>query len=174
MYNSLDLVNARFLVVALPAAVWPSFLAECTRLLRPGGILRLSEMVDPGVTTSPAFERMQRLLFQMMYQRGYGFAPDAGGFGITTVLPRLMRNAGYPEVHVAAHALEFSAGTEAWAAFYRNTEVGYRLGLPLLVQAGLITQEEVEHLYGEMLIEMYGDDFSGLWHFTTFWATRPA
>jgi|GEM_PF-2687044 SAM-dependent methyltransferase len=33
---SFDLVNARFLFAALPEAIWPSFLSECMRLLRPG------------------------------------------------------------------------------------------------------------------------------------------
>src|ERR1019366_6732661 len=37
---SFDLINARFLFAALPTAAWPTFLAECTRMLRPGGILR--------------------------------------------------------------------------------------------------------------------------------------
>lgn len=169
---SFDLVNARFLMAALPAALWPSFLAECTRLVRPGGIIRFTEMVDPGVTTSPAFERMQQLLFQIMHQRGYGFAPLGNGFAMTTVLPRLLRQAGYPEIYHAAHALEFSSGAPGWGAFYDNTKVAYRLALPLYVQPGLLTEEEAEALYNQMLIEMQAEDFAGMWHFVTFWARK--
>ena len=36
--DSFDLVNTRFLFAALRRDAWPSFIAECMRILRPGGI----------------------------------------------------------------------------------------------------------------------------------------
>ena len=171
---SFDLVNARFLFAALPEAIWPSFLSECMRLLRPGGILRLTEPIILGDTTSPAFEDMQLLLFQMLHRRGYGFSVDGSDLGLPTVLPQLLSQSGYSEVHVVPHALDVSAGAAAWADFYHNTEVAYRLGLLSLVQPGVISQEKIELLYRQMLTEMQSEEFSGQWHFTTFWATKQA
>src|SRR5947209_14425138 len=51
---SFDLVNARFLFAVLKRDAWSPFLDECTRVLRPGGILRLTESVDFGYTNSAA------------------------------------------------------------------------------------------------------------------------
>ena len=172
--DSFDLLNARFLVTAFPAARWSPFLAECMRVLRPGGMLRITELIDSGVTTSPALERMQHLASLMMHQRGYGFSADGHGFGIVAVLPSLLRRAGYEQVSYHAHALEISQGTPVWPALYENTRIVYLLGQSNLVGTGLITQPEMERLYERALAEMQQEDFCGMWHFTTFWATKPA
>jgi SAM-dependent methyltransferase len=42
--ESFDLVNARLASALLPPTQWPLYLAECLRVLRPGGILRLTEV----------------------------------------------------------------------------------------------------------------------------------
>jgi ubiquinone/menaquinone biosynthesis C-methylase UbiE len=170
---SFDLVNARFLVAALPAAQWPSLLAECRRVLRPGGLLRVTEPVDAGTTNSLAFERIQQLVCGMMQQRGYGFSPDGHGFGIVSVLPHLLRRAGYREVSYQAHTLEISKAAPVGPAIYDSTRIVYLLSQPNLVGAGLISQPEVDQLYEQMLADMQQEDFCGMWHFTTCWATNP-
>src|SRR2546423_1391051 len=49
--HSFDLVNARFINGVLRRETWKPFIAECTRILRPDGVLRLTEMVNIGATT---------------------------------------------------------------------------------------------------------------------------
>jgi SAM-dependent methyltransferase len=170
---SFDLVNARALCGVLRRDDWRPFIAECTRILRPGGIFRLTEPVDCGVTTSPAFEQMQAQWFQMYTRGSYGFSPDGKGFGITPVLPRLLRQAGYHDIQYKAHALEFSTGTPAWANFYRNMDVACQLGQGVAVKMGIASREEWERAYQQMLIEMNAEGFCGIWHFTTFWGAKP-
>ncbi len=60
----------------------------------------------------------------------------------------------------------------AWRDFYRNAEIGYRLGKPFYLKTGIITDEEFEQLYQQMLIEMHSNDFYGMWHYMTFLATK--
>jgi len=170
---SFDLVNARALFGVLRRDAWQPFIAECTRILRPGGILRLTEPVDFGVTTSLAFEQMQALWFRLYTRGGYGFSPHGPGFGLAPVLPRLLRLAGYRDVQYAAHALEFSADTPAWADFFHNMEVACQLGRDPAVKSGVASREEWDRVYQQMLIEMHAEDFCGIWHFTTFWGTKP-
>ncbi len=170
---SFDLVNARFLVGVLPSARWQSFIAECTRILRPGGTIRLTEMIDAGVSSSPAFEQLQSFLYQSFQQAGYGFSADGRTLGMTHVLPSFLRKAGYQSVRRQAHTLEFSMHTEGWIDFYRNAEMGYKLSQPFFVKSGATTQEEAERLYQQMLIEMHGEDFCGMWHYVTFLGTKP-
>lgn len=170
--SSFDLVNARFLTGVLPRANWPGFIAECTRILRPGGSIRLTELIDSGVSTSPAFEKLQSLIYQALWQTGYGFSIDGRTLGMTHAIPRLLRAAGYQELRHLGFGLEFSVNTAGWMDFYRNAEIGYRLGKPFYLKTGVITDEEFEQLYQQMLIEMHSDNFYGMWHYMTFLATK--
>jgi SAM-dependent methyltransferase len=171
--NAFDLVNMRFVGGVLLRTDWPRVIAEATRLLRSGGILRLTEVVDWGTATTPAFERMEALLNEAAWRAGYGFSPDGRTIGITPMLPRLLRSAGYQRVQRRAYALELSAQTEHWADDYRNYEVAYLLLQPFLVKTGVISQPEVERLYQQMLAEMRAPDFCGMWHFLTVRGVRP-
>ena len=169
---SFDMINARFLSGVLQREVWPSFIAECTRLLRPGGILRLTDMIEPGTSTSPAYEQLNAILYQALWKAGYGFSPNGLTSGIAHTLPWLMRKAGYTNMRHAAYGLEFSADTDAWADVYHNAEVGFKLAQPFLVKIGATTEEEMERLYQQALIEMHAEDFRGMWHYMTFWGVR--
>lgn len=171
--STFDLVNARFVGGVLPRTAWAPFIVECTRLLRSGGILRLTEVIDWGTSTSPAFEQMSALFNQATWRLGYGFSPDGRTIGTTEVLPRLLRTAGYQHVQCKAHVLEQSADTPAWADSYRNYEVAYSLLQPFLVKAGVIMQEDLSRLYQQLLIEMHYDDFCAMWHFMSAWGTKP-
>jgi hypothetical protein len=77
---------------------------------------------------------------------GYGFSPIGRTVGVTSVIPSLLRNAGYQDIQHAAYALEFSTGTEAWANVYRDAEVVGRLLQPLLINSGVTTEEEADQL----------------------------
>lgn len=171
--NAFDLVNARFLVGVLPKERWTSFIAECTRILRPGGSIRLTEMVDAGTSNSPAFERLQSLLYQAFWRAGYSFSVDGTTLGITHTIPYLLRTAGYQDVRRQAHTLEFSVNTDGWMDFYRNAEVGYKIGQPFYIKTGVATQEELDRLHQQMLIEMHYDEFCGMWHYMTFLGKKP-
>jgi SAM-dependent methyltransferase len=168
-----DIVNARLLVAVLPRQAWEPFIAECTRILRPQGVLRLTEAIDGGVTNSPAFERMQALTCCMMWQASYGFSVDGRTMDVCFMLPRLLRNARYRDIRHTAYALEFSAGTSLWMDAYHTVEIVYELGQANFVRAGITSQEEFEDLYQRMLAEMKQDDFCGMYHFMSFLAIKP-
>ncbi len=170
--GSFDLVNVRFVGGVLLRTAWAPFVAECTRLLRHGGILRLTEAIDWGTSTSPALEQMAALLSQAAWRLGYGFSPDGRTIGTALMLPRLLRNAGYQDIQSKAHILEQSVDTEFWADSYRNYEVAYSLLQPFFVKAGVITSEDVRRLHQQMLIEMHYDEFCAMWHFMGVWGKR--
>ncbi len=171
--GAFDLVNGRLLVGVLRGGIWPAFIGECRRLLRPGGIVRLTEAIDGGASTSPAYERWQAEMAKAVERAGYGFEAPARGGDVALFLPRLLRSFGYQQVQIRAHALEFSAGTDAWADLYHNAEVASFLALPFLVKTGVMTQAEAEQLHQQMLAEMRSPDFCGMWRFVTVWGKRP-
>jgi ubiquinone/menaquinone biosynthesis C-methylase UbiE len=170
---SFDLVNARLLMGVLRREAWPAFLAEGYRLLRPGGVIRLTEMVDV-VTTSPAFEKQWELFYRFLYLSGYSFSVTGTSIGIATVLPRLLGIAGFTQVRHLTHVQDFSMGSESWMDGYRNQEVLNVTMMPLLVQVGLISQEELDTLNQHVLIERNAEDFCGMGYFHTVLATKPA
>ena len=170
--NSFDLVNARFLFAVLRREAWPSFIAECTRILRPGGILRVTEPLDIGVTSSPSYQRIMGLWYQASWQAGYGFSVDGKTLGITHMLPTLLRQTGLHTLQFRAHVLEVSAGTDAWSDFYRNAEVGGQQARPFFVKMGVVTKAEIEALYQQAFIEMYSEEFRGMWHYLSVWGSK--
>lgn len=172
---SFDLVNARLLFAVLKRDAWPIFLRECTRVLRPGGLLRLTEPTSCATTSSAAVNQLQELLItQALWQMGYGFSPDGRSFGIIHILPHHLRQLGYQQVHLMAHAFEYSAGTVAWPDQYHNVEIiGYQVK-PLFVKLGLISAESFDQLQQEALIDMQRETFCGVSHLTTALGCKPA
>ncbi len=171
---SFDLVNARLLFAVLKRDAWPVFLRECTRVLRPGGLLRLTEPTSFATTSSAAANQLLELLCtQALWKAGYGFSPDGHYFGIMHVLPPFLRQLGYQQVHLLAHAFEFSAGTAAWADQYRNVEIiGYQTK-SFFVKLGLISPEAFDQLQQQALSDMLRETFYGMGHLTTVLGSKP-
>ena len=171
--NSFDLVNARFLVGFMPQKAWPTILQECLRILRPGGVLRLTEFDEPGTTNSPAFEEWLALTFSTTRKAGLTAAPDGRNFGITPLLRRFLLEAGCQVINSRSHVIDFSNGTPAYEPMYENCEIAFKLVQPFIIKLAGISQEEVDQKYQKMLAEMTTQDFCGLWYYLTVWGQKP-
>jgi SAM-dependent methyltransferase len=89
--HSVDLVNARFLFGVLPKNAWTPLVTECLHILRPGGVLRLSEM-EKSICNASAGEQMSTLLAH--FQAGRSFSLDGYSIGITSLIGKFLRNVG--------------------------------------------------------------------------------
>jgi SAM-dependent methyltransferase len=170
---SFDLVNARFLSGVLRQDTWPLLVAECTRILRPGGILRLTEGDDLGISTSPATERLSSLALQASWRLGYGFSPDGRTLGMSAAIVQLLRQAGYLDVHIIPLVVDYSAQTEGWNDFVHNNEIIYQHLKPALISLHIATAEEIEQLQQQALLETYSDDFTCIAHIISTWGLSP-
>ncbi|HLI06466.1 MAG TPA: methyltransferase domain-containing protein [Ktedonobacteraceae bacterium] len=171
--NSFDLVNARFITGFMSKAAWPLLVRECMRVLRPGGILRLTECESP-LTNSKGSERMYELLAQALARTERIFSVDGRHIGITPVLGRLLHDAGFAAIQKTSHVIDYSFGTEAHAGCYQDVRTFLKLLQPFFVNIGVTTQEEVNRLYLQTLEEMQSEDFCGIFFFLTAWGTKPA
>ncbi len=170
---SFDLVNERTLLGVMAPGEWPQVLAECKRILRPGGIIRLTEFEMP-VTTSPALEELNYLITRAFYETGRSFSVNRRHMGITPVLKRLLRDAGFQHVNHQGHVMDISAGTADFEGFFRNFVYGSELLKPFLLKVeGLTTEQEYDRLYQHMQAEMLASDFCGLWMYVTAWGEKP-
>ena len=170
---SFDLVNERTLYGVLGPGEWPQVLAECKRILRPGGLIRLTEFEWP-VTTSPALSSLGHLHTKSFYHFGRSCAADAWHVGITPVLKRLLRDAGFQNIHHQGHVIDISAGTADFEGFFRNFVNGVQLAKPFSLKVpGLTTEQEYDRLSQHMQAEMLASDFCGLWTYVTAWGEKP-
>lgn len=170
--NSFDLVNARYLVGVLTSKTWPPMLREAFRVCKPGGIIRLTETEMP-ITNSLAVEQITQLLLNAFSITGRNIGPTARNFGITTVLPRLLSNAGCDDVEYASNSLDFSTGTEAHDGFYQDYMASFHLGKDFIVSLKLTTAEQYDEIYEQMLREMVADDFCAMNYNLTAWGRKP-
>ena len=169
--NSFDLVNGRLLNGSLTQTDWPVLLRECQRILRPGGIICLTEG-DWGITNGPISEQLSVLLTEAMHKAKHGISPSA--FGSTVMLQPFMRRTGYQNVQAQAFHLEYSAGTDAHYSAYQDIIAMYQLLQPFLVKMNVTTQEELDHLYPQLPAEMLANDFCGMWFFLRAWGEKPS
>ncbi len=170
---SFDLVNERTLFGVMAPGEWPQLLAECKRILRPGGIIRLTELELP-VTTSPALNELWDIGARAFYKSGRSFSVDGRHIGITPVLKRLLRDAGFQDVKYQGYVLDISAGTADFEGFFRNFVYVMQLVKPFLLRAeGLTSEQEYDRLYQQMQAEMLASDFCGLWTYVTAWGEKP-
>lgn len=83
--ESFDLINARFIVGFQDKASWPVLLAECRRVLTPGGILLLSEC-ERGISNSAALQRLEGWLTRALCEQGRTFSVDGVLFSVIITL----------------------------------------------------------------------------------------
>jgi trans-aconitate methyltransferase len=168
---SFDLINARFLFGVLQRNEWKPFIHECTRLLKPGGILRLAEPVNMGNTNSPAHRQFTALLTKAMWRAGYGLG-DESSIDSTFLFPSLLHQAGYEDIHYQPSILDASTGTDQWSGSYENYLVVGNVSKPLIAKTGVASLEEYEQVHQQMLIDMKQEDFCLIWHSAIVWGTK--
>jgi ubiquinone/menaquinone biosynthesis C-methylase UbiE len=171
--NTFDLVNARFITGFMAPPDWPRLIAECWRVTRPGGLLRMTESDSVGSTTSPAFATTSRIFAQAFHRAGRSLSPDGRDAGITPLLPRFFHQAGYQNIREQAHVLNFSQGAPAYNSQYENVKVALLLVQPFLVKTGVTTDQEWEELCNRVMMEMLEEDFCALWYFLSVWGEKP-
>jgi ubiquinone/menaquinone biosynthesis C-methylase UbiE len=168
--NSFDLVNGRLLAFLSPEQ-WTDLLRECMRIVRPGGVIRLTE--NDVVTTNFATDTVFSLFYRASTLAGQSFSPTGRVLGTTSRLSSLLKKAGCTNIQYRAHALDFSAGTAIHETFCKVTFLFLTLMQTFLIGTGVTTQEELENLLYQMEAEMYSDDFSAVMFLLTAWGEKP-
>lgn len=170
--DSFDLVNARFVVGFMPPHAWPGLIQECLRILRPGGILRLTEG-EWGLSNKPAFEKYCGLVNQSLQRAGQSFSPNGTHMGILPMLRPFLQEAGYQHIGHMAHVVDFSYGMEAHESSFQDFLVAFKLVQPFIIRCKVAKQEELDELYQQVLVEMQSEDFCALWILLTVWGYKP-
>ncbi|QBD76080.1 class I SAM-dependent methyltransferase [Ktedonosporobacter rubrisoli] len=173
---SFDLINARFIVSFMWKEAWSELIKECSRILRPGGIVRFTDtdhVFSP--TNSAALEKFNIFVSDIFVRTGRSFCTEekANHFGLTSMLGALLAGAGIKNIREIPYMLNYSAGEPANFALTHNWEVVLALLMPFLKNSKAASQEELEQLYQQALVEMRRDAFRGIWCFMSTYGEKP-
>jgi hypothetical protein len=59
-----------------------------------------------------------------------------------------------------------------YEGLYQDAQIGFPLVSPFLIQLGLTTPQEFEHLHQQLLAEMLSDNFSAVGFLMTVWGHK--
>lgn len=168
--DAFDLVNLRFGSSFMLVKDWPRLLSELLRVTRPGGIVRLTDIVTTQ-TNSPALTRLVQMLLCAFYRSSHSLTEEI--VGVTHQLDRLLSESGCQHVQTKNHTLEFVAGTVGGQNFYENSRFAFQTLRPFLQKWGC-TPEDYDTIYQQAIIEMQQPDFRATWPLVTAWGTKPS
>ncbi len=172
---SFDLVNARLIDGFMTKDAWPQTIGEMMRILRPGGIMRITESDTWGHTNSFALEKLISLAVRALFVAGRTFSPYPGSqhIGLTPMLPFFFKQAGCQQIQKQAYVVDYSFGAEGHQSSYENYRVAFKLMQPFFIKQKVATQEELDQLYEQMLIEMILENFRAVLYLMSIWGTKP-
>jgi SAM-dependent methyltransferase len=172
--TSFDLVNAQFLFEDLPMEVWVPLLRECRRVLRPGGILRLTES-EVGFSNSPAHEHLWQLYLRASAWANHAGSPDGRHLGIINQLQLLMRRAGFqsPDAFCRLYSVEYSFGAGKRQEWCEDLMLKVHHTLPFLVRMEVAAPDELEQCVRRMHEEVWHPNFNGMVVVLTTWGRKP-
>ncbi|GHP00987.1 hypothetical protein KSF_110340 [Reticulibacter mediterranei] len=170
--HSFDLVNGRLFVGFMDMETWPKLLAECWRILRPGGVIRLTES-ENGISNSKACQDILAYFCQALAKLKRTYSSDGRSLGVAYMLPRLLREAGFQEVQGRAFYVDCSYSAPLHYSTFRNSEAAYALLKPFVLQHADVTEEEYDQCYNQMLIDFQKENFTSISFGLTAWARKP-
>lgn len=169
---SFDLINGRFLLGFMKREQWPMLLAECYRLLRPGGILRITEQ-ESGFSNDPSYQQYMDIWGAAWRKAGHAFAQTNAFIGVTVELKRLMHEAGLREPHHRPISIDLSTDQPAHREMLENLALALHLASPFLLALHVSTKRKIEILVKDMESLIGKQDFAAYWFLQTIWAEKP-
>lgn len=172
--HSFDLVNIRFIEGFVSKSKWPPLIDECVRITRPGGIIRITEADNYGVTNSPAYQKITNFVLQGQHLLGNAFSADGHSSGLIPACGSFLIKAGCTEVARKAHILDFSTPMPLHDTYTKDVVIAFRLGAKVMSKLADLSEEEWIKLVDQMEIEMISEDFCGVLIYVTTWGKVPA
>jgi ubiquinone/menaquinone biosynthesis C-methylase UbiE len=168
--SSFDLINQRLGLSFVRTWNWLDLLNEFARVVRPGGVIRLTE-ADMVESNSAGLARREQLLLQAFYQAGHFFVRQQDG--ITRELAPLLQRYGLRNIQTRVHRLEYRSGTEQGRLFAENMAHGFRTLKPFM-QKWTTIPEDYDALYQQTVEEMQQENFVAIWPLLTVWGHTPS
>ena len=168
---SFDFISMQFMEKFLKADEWPYLLSECWRLLRPGGLIRLTEL-EVSWTTSLAHEKLCQLFIQSMRLDGRSFSPSDRHLGLISELEPLLYASRFEECTSVPHMVNYSYGAPLHDEWRNDLLILSKEVESLIVEMGIATQEYVDTLHRQQHYEMSIPTFHAIQPLLTVWGIK--
>jgi ubiquinone/menaquinone biosynthesis C-methylase UbiE len=169
--NSFDFVSGRFMVGFMPHDYWPHIATECKRILRPGGVLCLTDTELP-LTSSPICQQFYEAMTEALYRKGYGRSHS--NIQVTLSLWPALLQAQYDRIEQKMHRLDFSFYTEEYQPNCQNIIALVSLMKPCILEMKVLSEQEYEIMQGQILADLYAEGFLGEWLVLSVWGRKPS
>src|SRR5579875_1861684 len=172
--NSFDLVNERANFSFVRTTEWRKFLYRLQRVLRPSGVLRLTEggvMVE-SLEYSLALEQLCNMLFVAMHKAGYLFEPTATS--ITDHLEELVAQTQYQYIHRKPYLYTYgpSIQTSESQAMLADMRYAFRTMRPFIEKYSGF-RGDYTALYQQAMQELEQPECRMQIQLLTVWGTKP-
>ncbi len=165
-----DLVNQRFGLSYLRTWDWANLIQKYQRVIRPGGILRITEGDVCGETNSPALTQLYDLARSAFYRAGHMFTPERTG--VTSELPNLFQRFGLLNTERRSVLVHYSRDNPYLETFIEDMCLGFHTILPFL-RKWTSLPENYDAIYQQALHEMHDPDFTADLELVTVWGENP-
>jgi ubiquinone/menaquinone biosynthesis C-methylase UbiE len=163
------LVNQRAGVSWLRKWDWPKILQEYRRVLRTGGVLRITEVNGALESNSAALTRLWNIGAEAFYRSGTSFSLSGDNLGDT--LADLLTQHGWQGVQQRMYTLEYRPGTPEGELFAEDMKRLFRTFRPFL-EKWLRLPDDYEEIYQQMLQDCARADFLATARLFTVWGVK--
>jgi SAM-dependent methyltransferase len=170
--NEFDIINGRLLFAFMDRESWPELLAECYRVVKPGGIVLLAEY-EVTISNSRVLQFLYSRLYKLLLDQDRTYSVDRRSVGICHMLPRLLRDAGFEEVTSKPFLIDASYGSPLHYACSKDTQTSLILLKNYLMQAGI---EDIEYdaCLAQFQLDMMQEQFTSMSFGLQVWGCKPA
>ena len=162
---SFDLVNQRFAMTYLRTWDWAHVLSEHQRVVRPGGVIRITECNIPE-SSSPTLNRLNGLLIEALARAGHLSAPERDD--IINGLAAKLHQAGIRNIQTRTYTIEYGPDTPERAIFIKDGKHILRTFLPFLRKWTRVP-DDYDALCQQAYNDMDQPHFTGTWKVLTAW-----
>ncbi|MFL5660081.1 MAG: class I SAM-dependent methyltransferase [Ktedonobacteraceae bacterium] len=167
---SFGMVNLRFALSFVRTWDWPRVLNELLRVVRPEGVVRLTDEEVIHQSTSPGAMQFCEMLLCTLFRSGHLFAQESAG--LTAHLAPLLSRNGFQQVQTRAYPLQYRAGTPEGQVYIEDGMYVLQTLRPFLQKWGCISKD-YDAIHQQTLDELHRPDFCATWHLLTAWGHRP-
>lgn len=151
--NCFDVVNQRLLIAGLLATDWPIALSEMFRVLKPNGHVQLVEVDCAELANGPPQQRRWLNLYRQLYSKSNHLWDCAAR------LPSMLKEAGFTNIVSEKKYLPVGKAWGQIGEIGAFTTSGARRGMKsTLVREGILTSDEFDVVFDDMLKEFNGPD----------------
>lgn len=160
--ETFDFVHARFIGGVVPGEpYWARFIAECVRLLKPGGVIQLVEFETSLIAYSPNLHEMFDMILEYLWERNQSFSRYA--VAISPMIEKFLVEAHFSDIQLQPYYFSWSAGADLHDAVAENMLVATRILSKRLMEIRSMSEANFEQLYARAVAEIQSPNFRAQW-----------